>query len=151
MNRRTIYFFLCLVTLSVIAGTLLRLRMTADQTPAAQKVRILFDPPHYAAEEAGEEDISEAPPESALEDGTGKRVPRSGARTGTGGSDPGPSAAELEAIARGIRPRSGTPGDMSKDLEEMERERQRREKKSLDEIKREAQRKREPSIFDPTW
>ena len=40
---------------------------------------------------------------------------------------------------------------MSKDLEEMERERQRREKKSLDEIKREAQRKREPSIFDPTW
>ncbi len=147
MNRRTRYLLLCLVILAVLAGTLFRVHRAG---PIAKRLRILYEAPVQEVVEVVSGDTAglARDGEPAGEDGA---VPRAGSVSRKKTSASGESAAKLWAIAQGIRPRKGTPGDMSADLEEMERERQRRIRKSLDEIAKEARKKREPSIFDPTW
>lgn len=86
-------------------------------------------------------------PEPASPDRDGSPLSRrtvpSGKRTGTGGRD-------LDSLKQGVKARKGDPGDMKEYLNEAERLRRERVRKSLEEIRRKV-REYEPSIFDPTW
>jgi len=71
-------------------------------------------------------------------------------RTSSSGKGQGKKAAGLDSLKQGVKAREGAPGDMKEYLDEAERLRRERVRKSLEEIRRKV-REYEPSIFDPTW
>lgn len=66
------------------------------------------------------------------------------------GKKPGRPGADLGAIKKGISPISGAAGDMKDYLDEADRKRAERIRKSLEEIKKKV-RDWHPNIFEPTW
>jgi hypothetical protein len=71
-------------------------------------------------------------------------------RTSSSGKGQAKKAAGLDSLKQGVKARKGNPGDMKEYLDEAERLRRERVRKSLEEIRRKV-REYEPSIFDPTW
>lgn len=57
---------------------------------------------------------------------------------------------DIEALKKGIRPIEGAPGDMSEYLDDAERKRKIRIRKSLGDIQKKVK-EWEKSIFEPTW
>jgi len=57
---------------------------------------------------------------------------------------------DIEALEKGLRPIEGSPGDMRDYLEDSERKRKIRIRKSLGEIQKKVK-EWEQSIFEPTW
>lgn len=146
MKKRTLAL-LVVLALAVIAGTVLRLSMIREDERRVARPIILLDGPEYAVS-GDAEFLVAVDAASDDETTTPAKTSSSSPRRVKGGAGGAPQSSK---IASGVRPMSGTPGDMSEDLAEMERERQKRAAKALEEIKRAAEEKREPSIFDPTW
>ncbi|TDY65143.1 hypothetical protein C8D99_101293 [Aminivibrio pyruvatiphilus] len=57
---------------------------------------------------------------------------------------------DLDSLKQGVKARKGNPEDMKEYLDEAERLRRERVRKSLEEIRRKV-REYEPSVFEPTW
>lgn len=66
------------------------------------------------------------------------------------GKRPEKNGRDLDSLRQGVRARKGNPGDMKEYLDEAERIRRERVRKTLEEIRRRV-REYEPSVFDPTW
>lgn len=71
-------------------------------------------------------------------------------RTAPSGRRQAKNDAGLDSLKQGVKARKGNPGDMKEYLDEAERIRRERVRRSLEEIRRRV-REYEPSVFDPTW
>lgn len=84
-------------------------------------------------------------PASADRDGT----PLS-RRTAPPQKQPEKNGRDPDSLKQGVKARKGNPEDMKEYLDEAERLRRERIRKSLEEIRRKV-REYEPSVFEPTW
>jgi len=113
----------------------------------SRRTVLLFEgeavPPLHVSVLSGDEEY----PEEVSRDREDGRPAR---RTAPSGRRPAKNDVGLDSLKRGVEARKGNPGDMKEYLDEAERIRRERVRRSLEEIRRRV-REYEPSVFDPTW
>jgi|LSQX01.2.fsa_nt_gb hypothetical protein len=138
------------LAVSILTGAVFRALPGGESFPAGGEYRkpvLLFDgePPLHSGPLTVSGD-QEVPADGTLKDADDSSSPRSGSPK----KKPGTGKPDLESLKHGVKPRKGNPGDLKDYLDEADRARRERVRKSLEEIRKKV-REWEPNIFEPTW
>ncbi|MEA4952115.1 MAG: hypothetical protein VB107_05545 [Aminivibrio sp.] len=139
------------VVVFILLGAMLRALPSGESLSpgegGSRRTVLLFEgeavPPLHVSVLSGDEEY----PDEVSRDREDGRTVR---RTAPSGRRPGKSDTGLDSLKQGVKARKGNPEDMKEYLDEAERIRRERVRRSLEEIRRRV-REYEPSVFDPTW